>query len=496
MPRGGGRGGATARPSGARELVRHRSSTAPRSRRHRSLRRSPARLLRRAGREELGEGLLGIAARRGQLLRAEDGDDGGQRGAELLAGYSHVAIQHGALAQLLPRHVGRKLRRLGENLRRLLRVAEDPRPGALVLGKDGPHDVGVRLQEVLARVQHAEGVEIDVAKEKPRAGLELGGGQVRVEPAPGVHLPALERRAPLGMLEVHQLDVALLQAVCCKRAEQEEEGVRPAGDGDLLSSQLGHRLQRRALRHRERGPLGLAEDVHGLQGHPVGAGEERGRAGRRRKVGASAGEELVGLVASLAEDPGDLRPVPPEGLLEPAELLQHQAARVVGGMVEADLAERLGERDGRQQEREDESDAERHRGPPVGERWSASSYLRPRTFWVRRSTSARTPAAVTSPPAPAPRTMSGYSRYRAVVKATRASAPRSGTAGCPSSTATGPTRTLRPSAPGTICIRYRSVLPAETKRCTCAAKAASWNTSDRRKSSGSSSARSDASTKG
>ena len=43
-------------------------------------------------------------------------------------------------------------------------------------------------------------------------------------------------------------------------------------------------------------------------------------------------------------------------------------------------------------------------------RWHRGFYARPRTFCASRNMSASTPAAVTSPPAPAPRTMSGYSR--------------------------------------------------------------------------------------
>lgn len=42
------------------------------------------------------------------------------------------------------------------------------------------------------------------------------------------------------------------------------------------------------------------------------------------------------------------------------------------------------------------------------------AYLRPRMFCASRRISASTPAAVTSPPAPAPRTTIGYSRYRSV----------------------------------------------------------------------------------
>jgi hypothetical protein len=197
-------------------------------------------------------------------------------------------------------------------------------------------------EEGLPGVQCPVGVEIDVADQQSRSGLELGGGHVRVETGPGGHVSPFQRRPSIAVLEIDQLHVALLEPSRLQRAEEEEKRIRSPGGGDPLALEVGQALGLGVLGHHQRRPFRLRVDVDDLERNSVGAGEQRGGSSGGGQVGAPAGEELVGLVAALAEEPGDPRSVRGQRLLEPAELLQHQAAGVVGGVVEPELLERSG----------------------------------------------------------------------------------------------------------------------------------------------------------
>ena len=63
-----------------------------------------------------------------------------------------------------------------------------------------PRQVGVILQEVLARIQDAVGVGVLIAIEQPRAVLDLRLRHHWIESGPRVHVAANERRLAIGML--------------------------------------------------------------------------------------------------------------------------------------------------------------------------------------------------------------------------------------------------------------------------------------------------------
>ena len=74
--------------------------------------------------------------------------------------------------------------------------------------------------------------------------LQLRLTHERVQPGPGIHLAALERDAPVGMLQIDQLDVADVQAVLAQAADEEEPGIGAARRGHLLALEIGDALER------------------------------------------------------------------------------------------------------------------------------------------------------------------------------------------------------------------------------------------------------------
>src|SRR2546430_845011 len=125
------------------------------------------------------------------------------------------------------------------------------------------------------------------------------------------------------------------------RAQQEDVRVGALGGGDLLAPEVGDRRDRRVLAHHQGGPLRPGIDVDAGERHLVCPGEQGGRAGGGGEVAGACGDVLHRLVGPGAEQPGDPDAVLLELVLQPTLLLEHQADRVVRGIVDADLGGRL-----------------------------------------------------------------------------------------------------------------------------------------------------------
>ena len=158
---------------------------------------------------------------------------------------------------------------------------------------------------------------------------------MRVEPGPGIDLAPLQRDSPIGVLQVDDLDVGLGEPGFIQRAQQEEVGIGALGGRDLLPLQVGDRGDGRVGRDDQRRPLRLGVDVDGLDRRAIGARQEGRGPGGRTEVDRLGAQVLVRLVAAGAEHPLDPDTLLLQRLLQPAEAAQHQAARVVVGVVEA-----------------------------------------------------------------------------------------------------------------------------------------------------------------
>jgi len=155
------------------------------------------------------------------------------------------------------------------------------------------------------------------------------------------------------VLEVLDLDLRGVDALGLEGLQQEEVGVGALGGGHPLARELPDVGDRGILADHDGGPLRLGVDVDGLDRRAVGAGEEGRGSGGGADVDGAGTEGLVGGVGAVGLHPLHLDAL----VLEPALVLDDQAQRVVGGVVDGEgvavglgpLAGRAGR--GREQQR-------------------------------------------------------------------------------------------------------------------------------------------------
>ena len=263
----------------------------------------------------------------------------GREGLEVLGSGDRVAKI--VAPELQPRHIEGDLGLGRQDLRRLAGVGDGPSAGPFVRPEHPVHRARVLPRKGVPNVEEAVGVEVRVAVDEARALLQFRGRHVGIEPCPGVDVAPLQGDAAVGVLQVENLHVALGQAGRVQRAQQEDVRVGTLGGGDLLAPEVGDRCDRRVPAHHERGPLRPGVDVDAGERHFVGPGEQGGRPRGGREVAGAGGDVLHCLVGPGAEQPGDPDAVLFELVLQPALLLEHQADRVVAGVVDPDLGGRL-----------------------------------------------------------------------------------------------------------------------------------------------------------
>ena len=171
------------------------------------------------------------------------------------------------------------------------------------------------------------------------AELLLGGGEERIPDHPGVDRAFLERRTRIGRRQEHGLDRRVRHAGLLERLDQQVVDVRALVERDLLALQVGHRLERRILRHEDRLALRRRRLVGDVD--EVGAGrlrEDRRRLADRAEVDRADVERLEQLRAGRELGPLHLDALRREALLEIAARLQRRERAV---LLVAD-AQRLG----------------------------------------------------------------------------------------------------------------------------------------------------------
>src|SRR6185503_19184250 len=109
--------------------------------------------------DEIGDRLVDVRARIRELLRVDDRDDRAEHRHVRVAGGARCLEVH-ALVELALGDLEIDLRLIREDLRGLVRVVDDPFLRALVSLDDLLRRLRVLLQERLARIQKAVGVEV------------------------------------------------------------------------------------------------------------------------------------------------------------------------------------------------------------------------------------------------------------------------------------------------------------------------------------------------
>ena len=152
-----------------------------------------------------------------------------------------------ALLELLVDHCVGELGAGDEDALFLVIVGERIFARVLVDREHAPHDVGMVLEELLARIEDAPGIGLLVAIEQLGAVGDLGLRHHRVEPRPGIDVAADERGLAVRMLQQHRGDVLLGQPDRLQRAHQEDVRIGAARHGDALALEVGDLGDRRVL---------------------------------------------------------------------------------------------------------------------------------------------------------------------------------------------------------------------------------------------------------
>ncbi len=245
-------------------------------------------------------------------------------------------VSLGALELALDHRLG-ELGVVDERLLQLRRVGE--REGArLLVGLEHLRDeVRILLGECLAHVQDAPGIGGRVAVEERRAALDLGRRHQRIEAGPGIDVAALEGRAAVRMLKEDELHVLLGQLRLLQGAHEEDVRIGAAGDGDALALEVLDLGDARVLAGDEGRPFGPRIDVDRLDRVAVDLADQRRGAGRRAEIERAGIEEFERLVGAERLHPAHRDAVLGELALEDALVLEDEADRVIGGIVDAEF---------------------------------------------------------------------------------------------------------------------------------------------------------------
>gem|GEM_PF-3026873 len=211
----------------------------------------------------------------------------------------------------------------------LVRIGLDPAADITDFTDQGADDRGIALGERARRE-----VELMVADQPlavaqgARLQLRLGGGLERIPDHPGIDAAALEGGAGIGWRQVHRLDVAVLQPRRFQRADQQVVHIGALVQRDLLVLELGHRADRRVLRHQDRLATGrrrLMGDVEQIGTGGLGE-HRRGFTGHAEVDGADV-EPFQQLRTTRELRPLNVEALPGKPLLQRATgLEQHQRA--------------------------------------------------------------------------------------------------------------------------------------------------------------------------
>jgi hypothetical protein len=172
------------------------------------------------------DGYVQVSVGPSELLGPYDPNDPGHGIVVTCVGDAVARIGR-AFAQLQLRNAPFQMRRIGKQRRRFVRVRGGVLPRALVRVQHDGRKVTVLGEKILANVERTERVEGWIPVQQPRARIELRGRHVRIESGPRVDLSALERRASVGMLQLHDLDVAFVRPANCSERSRKKYGSVP-----------------------------------------------------------------------------------------------------------------------------------------------------------------------------------------------------------------------------------------------------------------------------
>src|ERR1700678_1628070 len=119
-----------------------------------------------------------------------------------------------------------------------------------------------------------------------------------------------------------------------KCAQEEYMGVGAARHRHFLSLEVFDFRDRRVLANHQSGPLGAGVDIDSFNRIAVGFSDESRSPSGRPKVDTLAVQQFQRFVATQALGPLDRNPITGEILLQKLLIFQHQAYRVVIGIVE------------------------------------------------------------------------------------------------------------------------------------------------------------------
>ena len=139
------------------------------------------------------------------------------------------------------------------------------------------------------------------------------------------------------MLEQNELHVLLGELGLLQGAHEEDVRIGAAGHGDALALQVLDLGDAGVLAGHERRPFGAGIDVDRLDRVAVDLADQGGGAGGGAEIDRARIEEFERLVGAERLYPADLDAVLFELLLQEALVLQDEADRVVGGVIDADF---------------------------------------------------------------------------------------------------------------------------------------------------------------
>ncbi len=185
---------------------------------------------------------LGVVSAWAHQLLIQQNRRGGFQCSDMLG--AGLRIAEVGTRQLQLGHVQRQLGFIGEQLGEGIRVGNRLLAG-LFIGTDHLLDqLGLSGGEFLGDAEYAIAVEVEVAIQLARTGLQLAGGHQRIKPGPGVDIATLKGDAAIGVLQVDDFHGVFIQPGFLQALQKEQERIGAFGGGDLLAFQIGQAVDR------------------------------------------------------------------------------------------------------------------------------------------------------------------------------------------------------------------------------------------------------------